>query len=557
MEKQQVIKSKFKKIKLTKKEATMLLLLGVVLIGWLSYRFIYIPQTEKLAKLAEERIEYEEKIDEINRILKKEQVINKEYIKLVQEKEGILSRYFPALEQSEMIYLINGLVDDERVNLQNMTFNRPAGESIGDFEVKSMDISMPYGGNYDGIMSIVKELRSSPKKILVDQITMDRTDVSTLNGSIGVKVYSLEGIADNSVSSGIIVEKPNNELNKQPFGTFDYLESKKQEESSEPKEIDPFTYITLMDFESNSSFFLPSQEYVKGTVSKSKQAKSNRNSLRFEYNILAIDEEKPNKAYIDVSRNKIELKYPPSDILMWVNSFDYSLGRLGLEFKTQTGEIITTIMSEGIGWTGWKQISAYSIPNDLSQYPLMLNSISLEIPAGREEIGVILIDKLEALYEKNLDEEGNDNSAKANYFYHIVSNGDTVEKISQMYYGNTKYAKEILSLNEVKAGEKLPVGKVMILKKRLVIESIFEEPKQLPVPEPAPKPASKPKATPKVNIDPNAEKFKHTVQKGETIYSISRKYYGSNSYAKEIMQLNGMKSSDVLKAGQVLQLIKR
>ena len=49
-----------------------------------------------------------------------------------------------------------------------------------------------------------------------------------------------------------------------------------------------------------------------------------------------------------------------------------------IEFKTQTGEIITEDFTEGINWTGWKQVELQNIPDDLSQYPLKLNSIFLK-----------------------------------------------------------------------------------------------------------------------------------------------------------------------------------
>lgn len=562
MNKIQAVKKPFKNIRISKKEIRLLILLGIVLIAWLSYQFVYMPQTKKIEELASLKVELEEKIDGINAVLRKEDTINRDFINLIQEKEEILGRYFPSLEQSEMIYLINGLIEDDNVAVQNLTFSRPRYEEIGDFEVKSMNVDMPYNGNYDGIMSVVKELRSSPKKVLVDEIVMDRTDPNTLLGSIGVKVYTLEGISDDqTLDSGIIVSKSNNEANKEPFGKFNSLASNKinVETIETIDNIDPYTFVTLMDFESNSSFFLPSQPLVKGAVSQSKLAKSNKYSLRFEYNILAIDEDHPSKAYIDVSRNKIDLKYPPADISMWIHSYSYSPGIVGLEFHTQTGETLHITMAEGMGWTGWKQVHAYNIPTDIRLYPLRLDSISLEMPVGREDFGVILIDKLEAIYEKNLDEDGNDNSTKINYFYHIVAAGETAESISQTYYGSARYANEIIVLNELKSGKNLPVDKVIILKKRLVLESIFEENKQIPLPspKPAPSPQPKPKPIPDVKIDPNAEKFNHTVEKGETIYSISRKYYGSNSYAKEIMSLNGIGQGEILPVGKVLVLIRR
>lgn len=571
-----VTKKRNKKIKLSKSEMRLLILLGAVLLGWLFYKFIYIPQTEKMDQLAIEKVELEGRITEINDVLRKEEGINREYIGLIQEKEEIFSRYFPTLEQSEMIYLINGLTEDDNVAVQSLSFVRPKDEEIADFQVKSMNVGMPYDGSYNGIMSIVKELRASSKKILVDEIVMDRTDPNTLTGSIGVKVYTLEGITDDSdIGSGIIVEKSNNEENNEPFGIFDSLLSDKTTDkeglvdgqTGETDQIDPFTFVTLMDFESRSSYFLPSQPYVKGAVSQSTLAKSNKHSLRFEYNILAIDEDKPNKAFIDVSRNKIDLKYPPADISMWVYSYAYSPGTVGLEFKTQTGEMLTVVMTEGMGWTGWKQVHAEALPNDLKEYPLRLDSISLEMPVGREDVGVVLLDKLEAIYEKNLDEDGKDNSTNTNYFFHVVERGETSEVISQIYYGTAKYTNEINKLNELSSGETLPVGKILILKKRLVLESIFEENKKIPLPEPKPEPKpqekqeSKPVAQAKpvtnVKIDPNLEDFNHTVAKGETIYSISRKYYGNNSYAREIMQLNGMAQGDLLPVGKVLVLKKR
>ena len=143
-----------------------------------------------------EKLELDEKITDMNNTLKKKEGINKEWKTLEEQKEEILGRYFPTLEQSEMIYLVNDLINDERVNVQDMTFDRPLFENINDLEVKCMDISMPYDGNYNGVMDIVKKCVQVLKKILVDEIVMDRTAANELSGTIGVKVYSLEGIVD-------------------------------------------------------------------------------------------------------------------------------------------------------------------------------------------------------------------------------------------------------------------------------------------------------------------------------------------------------------------------
>ena len=85
---------------------------------------------------------------------------------------------------------------------------------------------------------------------------------------------------------------------------------------------------------------------------------------------------------------------------------------------------------------------------------------------------------------------------RVNYFYHVVDSGETVEDISEMYYGTDKYAKEILSLNELKAGQKLQKDRVLVLKRRFTYESVFETPKPKPATKPATKPANKPATKP-------------------------------------------------------------
>ena len=201
---------------------------------------------------------------------------------------------------------------------------------------------------------------------------------------------------------------------------------------------------------------------MKGSVSQSTKAKSKKYSLRFEYNIVAIEEE--NRGFIDVSKNNILLKYPPNTIGLWIYSYDYSPATVGILFRDQMGEETYVPLAEGIGWTGWKYIETIP-PEDLKIYPLKLEKLYVEIPKDRDNYGVLLMDRLEAIYTRNIDEDGNDMSA-GDYIFHVVEKGDSVESISIKYYGSNKYKNEILKLNEMKASDTLPIGKVLVLKKR-------------------------------------------------------------------------------------------
>ena len=477
---------------LTKNEKVLLSLLSAVILIWLSYSFVLIPQAEKLQALNAEKIEYQDKIDYMNTTLRKEEAINKEWNLLHTEKQEIVNRYFPTIDQAQIIYLLDDLIENDQVSIVDLNFNRPSYDDIGEFQVKNMDVSIPYKGGYDGILGIVNAIRRSPRKILVDSLSMDRDSEGQLNGNMSLKFYSLEGIAE-ADSDVIYIDTISDGNKDSPFAEYDdYTVSTYNEDGSisdtsreegynsgsfsesgldstygsdgqaDIAQVDPYIEEVLLDFESTNNYFLPSQGLVKGSVIQSNKAKSKKSSLRFEYNILAVEDE--NRAYIDVSRNNIKLNYPPETIGMWLYSYDYSPITLGIGYKGQMGEEEFLPLTEGIGWTGWKYLEA-SPPSDLSIYPLMLDKIYIEMPKNREDFGVLLMDKLQAKYTRNVDEDGTDNSL-TDYIFHVVERGDSVEEISMLYYGTSNYKNEIFKLNEIKAGDILVTGRVLVLKKR-------------------------------------------------------------------------------------------
>ena len=457
-------KIKLKKLKpreLTKNEKFLLSLLAIVLFFWLVFRLVLTPQLDKLSSLRQEKIEYQDKIIAMNETLRKEDEINKEWENLSREKESIISKYFPKLDQAQIIYLLNGLMDNENISTMDYNFSRGMFESIGDFQVKNMTVSIPYSGNYDGIIDLINRIKESPRKILLDNITVDKGEVEDLNGNMVLKIYSLEGIAD---SDEKVVHIRVAEGNKDtPFSSFEGFPKDEEGAEVEKKEPKPYVEETLLDFEVRNSYFLPSHSLVKGNVDLSQNAKSKKSSLRLEYNIIAIEEE--NRAYIDVSKSNINLKYPPNTIGLWVHSYDYSPVTIGIGLKGQLGEEIFLPFTEGIGWTGWKYVEL-SPPTDVSLYPLELDKLYLELPKDRDDLGVILLDKLEAVYSRNFDEEGNNATLTSEYFYHLVEDGDTISNISMKYYGTGSYKDEILKLNDMKSEDVLRAGKILILRKR-------------------------------------------------------------------------------------------
>ncbi|WP_313756432.1 LysM domain-containing protein [Tissierella sp.] len=461
---EKLLKKKIKMRELTKNEKRLLTILSIVILILGSYKFIITPLSSKIENLKAQKLEYQSKIDEINHVLRKENNINKEWDALHKEKADIVAKYFPKLDQAQVIYLLNELLDQEAVSIVDMNFSRPSYEDIGDFQVKNMTISVPYNGSYDGVVDIIKALKTSPRNILLESVSMDRDSAGRLNGNMTLKVYSLDGIVDTD-NDVIYIDIANDEVKNTPFIPYEDFKDEQVEDNGNIKdsiEVKPYVEEVLLDFENKNTYFLPSQELVKGSVTQSVKAKSKKFSLRFEYDIVAIEEE--NRGFIDVSKNNIIIKYPPNSIGLWVYSYDYSPATVGILFRGQMGEDIYLPLTKGIGWTGWKYIEA-NPPEDLNIYPMKLDKLYVEIPKDRDNCGVLLMDKLEAVYTRNIDEDGNDINA-GDYIFHVVKRGDTMEKISMEYYNTNKYKDEILKLNEMKSTDSLPAGKILVLKKR-------------------------------------------------------------------------------------------
>jgi len=458
-------KVKTRKIKtrqLTSNEKLLLSLLVVVVFIWLAYKFVLTPQAERLNMLRTQKIEYQEKIISMNETLRKESGIKKEWEELSKEKENIVAKYFPSLDQAQIIYLLNTLMEDENISTRDYNFSRREYENFGDFQVRNMTISIPYSGNYDGIVGLINRLKGSPRRILLDNITVDKGENDQLNGNIALKIYSLEGIAE-SDRNVVFIEVPESDKNS-PFASYeDFDKDDVAIGTDNTADVKPYVEETLLDFEVRNNYFLPSHSLVKGNVSLSQTAKSKKYSLRLEYNIVAIKDE--NRAYIDISKNNITLKYPPNTIGLWIHSYSYSPATIGIGLKGQMGEEIFLPFTEGIGWTGWKYVEL-SPPTDISIYPLKLEKLYLELPKDRDDIGVVLLDKLEAVYSRNLDENGNDATLSAEYIFHEVQPGETIFSISRKYYGTGSYNKEIMSLNGIEIDDVLPVGKILVLRKR-------------------------------------------------------------------------------------------
>lgn len=470
------MKLKLKKMNLSKNEKYLLVLLGVVVVFWIFNRFIFTSQRNNLQSLKDKKIEYEEKAVENSGILARGKGINEDFISLNREKDTLLLEYFPKLDQSQIIFLLNEMLDDSNLEISNLNFSEPQIEEIRGIPINTMDISIPYKGKYGDLLKLMNKIEKSPRKLLITNLIIDQ-DEENLIGELRLKAYSSETIFEKD-EDFVAIDTVLNTEKENPFKPFvEYEEVKdgdtvgmnEEKESSEFESSGSFSPSgesqeklnkTLVEsFDEGKICFVPSHLNTKGNVYRSRKAKEGKYSLRFEYNILAVEEE--NRAYLDFREKNINFKYPPDTIGFWVYSYGYSPATLGIRFEGQMGEKIDVEVLKGINWIGWRYIEVKP-PEDLNIYPLKLDKMYLELANGREDFGVILLDGMECVYPQAEQES---NADKGSYTFYIVKEGDTIESISMKYYGRTSKKKIIMNANDLSGNKGLRPGRILVIPK--------------------------------------------------------------------------------------------
>ncbi len=472
---------------LTQNEKVLLSILGIALVVFLGNYFVLTPQAAKISELETKKNDLDLQIEEINTMMKREAEIKKEWGMLERERNEILKNYFPALDQAQIIYLLNDLLPYDDVEISDFSFSQPTTETIGDTDVKRMDITIPFKSSYDGMLELVSTVKGSPRRMAIENLSMDRLDDKSVSGNLSFKVYSLEGLVDEDPNV-IYVDIADNSDNNNIIDSFESFASPTENEEnggstgtggtsgengsngnngggsgSTPGGSEAETEIKgdiINDFEVKNYFFIPSHEYTSGNVMPSTIKQSGKYSARLEYNIISLQEE--NRVYVDITNQKIQFNYSPEKLSFWVYSFAYSPGNIGLRITTNNGDAMHIKVQEGISWLGWKNLSV-DLPKELSLYPIKITSIYYEVPQNTDDFGVILFDKLEVFYPHHYETEGQELSE---YFFYKVVTGDTITDISRRFYGTTDYKNEIMKNNNISSGDVIVPGRILVLKKR-------------------------------------------------------------------------------------------
>lgn len=193
---QKKLEKKTNRRELTNNERVLLTLLAMVIIFWLSFKFIIDPQLAEISRLESEKIAYNAQIDENNRILKNKEAILEQKNALFIEKVSIERDFFTTLNQPQIVYILNELLLNSDIEMDSISFSQPFMELLKEQEIQKMDISMPFKGSFLSLNEIIKSLEMERRKIVINNIDIQKGEETEIVGTINLGVYSLTGLVE-------------------------------------------------------------------------------------------------------------------------------------------------------------------------------------------------------------------------------------------------------------------------------------------------------------------------------------------------------------------------
>lgn len=426
---------------LSQKEKILLLLLFTLSVYFLTNKYIYLPQGEKIDKLKAEKLKHEEMITENNRIIKNEKFIIEKEKKLSEERDIILSNYFPVIDQSQIIYLLDELLLEKKVDISSFSFSKPSIIKLNDREMGKMDIQAPIEGEFDDIIHVLEAIEKSPRKILFNSLSFSRSEESdNLNGKINLNVLSLEGIVD---ADGEVIYVESVDLDRDnPFKIYenysrpiveDSNNDLKKERVNYPYKGGTYDFKNLHNMEGNVELLLD----------------KDINSFILKSNYLARESEDLRKGYIDLSQEKIIVKEAGVSIAVDIlTKGNNNYRKIGFYFQDINGDFIDIALDSGANINTWTHKEAI-LPDNKKLYPLTLEGIFITVDGTKEVSEEV---QFSSIY------------LKTNYVLYKVMPGDTIYGISIKYYGSPKYMNDILNINNIRPKDILPIGKTLKLK---------------------------------------------------------------------------------------------
>ncbi len=183
-------------MKLTRREKTLVSLLGAVAFLWGYYQFLITPQLFWIEGLKQEKQQYESEMARLENAATVEKELDDSIFQANEQIREITSKYLTDTEQGEYILLFNEFFQDPNFKVNGISFTPSTKEKLGEMEIESSNINLSYEGSYPALMNHLRAFWQFQKKIIVKNVNMTSKEDGNLTGSLQLSFYRLPNSPD-------------------------------------------------------------------------------------------------------------------------------------------------------------------------------------------------------------------------------------------------------------------------------------------------------------------------------------------------------------------------
>lgn len=204
-------------MKLTKREAFLLKLVGFIALIALSYYFVVSPQLDKLAEMGLTLADKTFEVESVKREIQSLPQLQQEIDTMQEEVSELSESFYPELQQKKLIVILDeqlresGTIADSLGFSQQTIVESSVEVDLGNAqeqaqseeadenpiktllpEIKSLSIDVPFVGSYSQIMDLIHRLEGMNRQIVINNLQMAQGTDGMLSGTINLSFYSLK-----------------------------------------------------------------------------------------------------------------------------------------------------------------------------------------------------------------------------------------------------------------------------------------------------------------------------------------------------------------------------
>ena len=380
-------------MKLSRREKIGLGLLGMLLLGFIYYRYLYIPQSQCMIDLQIEKQEQELEQNRVQKILDQQLGIQEKLRELNRRKKNMPIGFFTNFQQQDFILLLEEWKNPFSFEIVEMSFSEPfpftwtTEENPEDPLVgQGVTLAIRYEGDYNGVMDFLKKVEDYPKKIVVDQIQLQQlAPPDRVSGSIRLDFLGFSEdmaeeplfywddhimLTDQQITHAWIQKAEQIEEAYKLEEEISWISEEMIEEASGPI----FQETEIFNFNPDSIFFVGEPKEIWADASVIEE------DVYVEYHFFRdIGYRRINMVFDELTP---VIETQPQYIQLPTYSLTHETHKVGMVLRDALGKEREVTLANQLDWTGWKELKG-KVPIDMT-YPVVIQRIYIETPVDLE-----------------------------------------------------------------------------------------------------------------------------------------------------------------------------